>query len=281
MSYDLIEVKPVAGSLGAEVFGVDLGKPLSAAVEGEIQQAFQDHLVLFFRDQQLDEDALLRVSALFGTPNQYPFAKGLDSHPKITPLVKNPEDRANFGGGAFHADTTYLEKVPAATALYGLEIPPAGGDTLFANMYMAYETLSDGMKRLIEPLTGISSAAAGRVGDRKKLMNAKSKGIQLQNLDKLAMEAEHPVVRVHEKTGRKALFVNYIHTLKFKGWTEEESEPVLQYLFRHLRRPEFTARLRWQPGTLTVWDNLASQHYPINDYDGYRRVMWRVTLEAA
>ena len=281
MSYDLIEVKPVAGSLGAEVFGVDLGKPLSAAVEGEIQQAFQDHLVLFFRDQQLDEDALLRVSALFGTPNQYPFAKGLDSHPKITPLVKNPEDRANFGGGAFHADTTYLEKVPAATALYGLEIPPAGGDTLFANMYMAYETLSDGMKRLIEPLTGISSAAAGRVGDRKKLMNAKSKGIQLQNLDKLAMEAEHPVVRVHEKTGRKALFVNYIHTLKFKGWTEEESEPVLQYLFQHLRRPEFTARLRWQPGTLTVWDNLATQHYPINDYDGYRRVMWRVTLEAA
>jgi len=281
MSYDLIEVKPVAGSLGAEVFGLDLGQPLSAAAEGEIQQAFQEHLVLFFRDQKLDEDALLRVSALFGTPNQYPFAKGLESHPKITPLVKNPEDRANFGGGAFHADTTYLENVPAATALYGLEIPPAGGDTLFANMYMAYETLSEGMKRLIEPLTGISSAAAGRVGDRKKLMNAKSKGIQLQNLDKLAMEAEHPVVRVHEKTGRRALFVNYIHTLKFKGWTEEESEPVLQYLFRHLRRPEFTARLRWQPGTLTVWDNLASQHYPINDYDGYRRVMWRVTLEAA
>lgn len=281
MSYDLIEVKPVAGSLGAEVFGVDLAKPLSPAAEAEIQQAFQDHLVLFFREQKLDEDALLRVSALFGTPNQYPFAKGLESHPKITPLVKNPEDRANFGGGAFHADTTYLEKVPTATALYGLEIPEAGGDTLFANMYMAYETLSDGMKRLIEPLTGISSAAAGRVGDRKKLMNAKSKGIQLQNLDKLAMEAEHPVVRVHEKTGRKALFVNYIHTLKFKGWTEEESEPVLQYLFQHLRRPEFTARLRWQPGTLTVWDNLATQHYPINDYDGYRRVMWRVTLEAA
>lgn len=281
MSYDLIEVKPVAGALGAEVFGVDLSKPLSAAAEAEIQQAFQDHLVLFFRDQKLDENALLRVSALFGTPNEYPFAKGLESHPKITPLVKNPEDRANFGGGAFHADTTYLEKVPAATALYGLEIPPAGGDTLFANMYMAYETLSDGMKRLIEPLTGISSAAAGRVGDRKKLMNAKSKGIQLQNLDKLAMEAEHPVVRVHEKTGRKALFVNYIHTLKFKGWTEEESEPVLQYLFRHLCRPEFTCRLRWQPGTLAVWDNLASQHYPINDYDGYRRVMWRVTLEAA
>jgi taurine dioxygenase len=281
MPYDLIDVKPVAGALGAEVFGVDLSRPVSNSVADEIQQAFADHLVLFFRDQKLDGDALLRVSAMFGTPNEYPFAKGLESHPKITPLVKNPEDRANFGGGAFHADTTYLENVPVATALYGLEIPPAGGDTLFANMYMAYETLSEGMKRLIDPLVGVSSAGAGRVGDRKKLMNASSKSIQLQNLDKLAMEAEHPAVRVHEKTGRKALFVNYIHTLKFKGWTEAESEPVLQYLFKHLRRPEFTCRLRWQPGTLAVWDNLASQHYPINDYDGHRRVMWRVTLEAA
>jgi taurine dioxygenase len=281
MSYNLIEVKPVAGALGAEVFGVDLSQPVSDAVEAEIQQAFADHLVLFFRDQKLDEDNLLRVAGMFGVPNVYPFAKGLESHPKITPLIKNPEDRANFGGGAFHADTTYLETPPTATALYAVEVPPAGGDTLFANMYMAYETLSEGMKRLIDPLTGISSAAAGRVGDRKKLMNANSKSIQLQNLDKLAMEAEQPAVRVHERTGKRALFVNYIHTLKFKGWTEAESEPVLQYLFTHLRRPEFTCRLRWQPGTLAVWDNLASQHYPINDYHGHRRVMWRVTLEAA
>ena len=281
MSYALIDVKPVAGALGAEVFGVDLSQPLSDAVEAEVKRAFVDHLVLFFRDQKLDEDQLLRVAGLFGVPNVYPFAKGLESHPKITPLIKNPEDKANFGGGAFHADTTYLERVPAATALYGLDIPPAGGDTLFANMYMAYDTLSEGMKRLIDPLVGISSAGAGRVGDRKQLMNAKSKSIQLQNMDKLSMEAEHPAVRVHERSGRKALFVNYIHTLKFKGWTEAESEPVLQYLFQHLKRPEFTCRLRWQPGTLAVWDNLASQHYAVNDYDGHRRVMWRVTLEAA
>ena len=281
MSNSTIDVKPIAGALGAEVFGVDLSKPLSDAQEADIHQAYLDHLVIFFRDQKLDPENLVRVAGMFGEPNEYPFAKGLEGHPKITPLVKNPEDKANFGGGAFHADTTYLPNPPVATMLYGLEIPPAGGDTLFANMYLAYETLSEGMKRLIDPLTGISSAGAGRVGDRKTLMNADSKSIQLQNLDKLSMQAEQPAVRVHEETGRRALYVNYIHTLKFKGWTEAESAPVLDYLFQHLKRPEFTARFRWQPGSLAVWDNRCSQHYPINDYHGHRRVMWRVTLEAA
>ncbi len=148
-------------------------------------------------------------------------------------------------------------------------------------MYQAYDMLSDGMKALIDPLTGISSAGAGRVGDRKKLMNADSKGIQLQNLDKLVMEAEQPVVRVHEETGRKVLYVNFIHTLTFKGWTEAESAPVLNFLFNHLKQPAFTARYKWAPGTLGVWDNRCSQHYAINDYQGHRREMWRVTVEAA
>jgi taurine dioxygenase len=281
MSASAIEVKPIAGALGAEIFGVDLSKPLSDAQEAEVHQAYLDHLVIFFRDQTLDEENLVRVAGMFGQPNEYPFAKGLEGHPKITPLVKNAEDKANFGGGAFHADTTYLPTPPIATMLYGLEIPPAGGDTIFANMYQAYDSLSVGMKALLDPLTGISSAGAGRVGNRKQLMNADSKSIQLRNLDKLSMEAEQPAVRVHEETGKQALYVNFIHTLKFKGWTEAESEPVLRYLFNHLKRPEFTARFRWQPGSLAVWDNRCSQHYPINDYQGHRRVMWRVTLEAA
>jgi taurine dioxygenase len=281
MAFQHIEVKPIAGALGAEVFGVDLSKNLSNAEADEIHQVYLDHLVIFFRDQKLDQDGLLRFASLFGEPNEYPFAKGLEGHPKITPLIKNPEDKANFGGGGFHADTTYLDNPPVATMLYGLDIPPAGGDTMFANMYLAYETLSDSMKALLDPLVGISSAGAGRIGGRKQVMNAQSKGIQLQNMDKLSMEAEHPVVRVHEETGRKALYVNYIHALKFKGWTETESEPVLSYLFNHLKRPEFTARFRWRPGSLAVWDNRSTQHYAINDYQGHRREMWRVTLEAA
>jgi taurine dioxygenase len=281
MAFQHIEVKKIAGALGAEVFGVDLSRPLSNAEAEEVHQAYLDNLAVFFPGQKLSPEALVQTAHMFGVPNEYPFAKGMEGHPKITPLIKNPEDKANFGGGGFHADTTYLEKPPVATMLYAVETPPAGGDTLFANMYMAYDTLSDSMKALIDPLVGISSAGAGRVGDRKKLMNADSKGIQLQNLDKLAMEAEQPVVRVHEETGRKALYVNFIHTLKFKAWTEAESAPVLNFLFQHLKRPEFTARYKWSPGTLGVWDNRSSQHYAINDYQGHRREMWRVTIEAA
>ncbi len=281
MAFQHIEVKKLAGALGAELFGVDLSRPLSNAEADEVHQAYLENLVLFFPGQNLSPEALVRVAHMFGVPNEYPFAEGMDGHPKITPLIKNADDKANFGGGGFHSDTTYLETPPAATMLYAVETPPAGGDTLFANMYMAYDTLSDGMKALIDPLVGISSAAAGRVGDRKKLMNADSKGIRLQNLDKLTMEAEQPVVRVHEETGRKALYVNYIHTLKFKGWAEAESAPVLDFLFAHLKRPEFTARYRWRPGSLGVWDNRSSQHYAINDYQGHRREMWRVTVEAA
>ena len=281
MAFQHIEVKKIAGALGAEVFGVDLSRPLTNAEADEVNQAYLENLVVFFPGQNLSPEALVKVADLFGVPNEYPFAKGMEGHPKITPLIKNPEDKANFGGGAFHADTTYLEKPPIATMLYAVETPPAGGDTVFANMYMAYETLSNGMKALIDPLIGISSAGAGRVGDRKKLMNASSKGIELQNLDKLAMEAEQPVVRVHEETGKKALYVNYIHTLNFKGWTEAESAPVLNHLFAHLKKPAFTARYRWSPGTLGIWDNRCSQHYAVNDYHGHRREMWRVTVEAA
>lgn len=281
MAFQYIEVKPIAGALGAEVCGVDLSKPLTNAEADEVNQAYLDNLVVFFPGQQLSPEDVVRVAHMFGVPNEYPFAKGMEGHPKITPLIKNPEDKANFGGGGFHSDTTYLKVPPVATMLYSVETPPAGGDTVFANMYMAYDMLSDAMKAMLDPLTGISSAGAGRVGDRKKLMNADSKGIKLQNLDKLSMEAEQPAVRVHEETGKKALFVNFIHTLKFKGWTEEESAPVLNYLFNHLKRPEFSARYRWQPGVLSVWDNRCSQHYAINDYQGHRREMWRVTVEAA
>jgi len=281
MAFQHIEVKKIAGALGAEVFGVDLSKPLSNAEAEEVHQAYLDNLVVFFPGQSLSPEALIQVADMFGVPNEYPFAKGMYGYPKITPLVKNAEDKVNFGGGAFHSDTTYMEVPPVATMLYAVETPPVGGDTVFANMYMAYETLSEGMKALIDPLVGISSAGAGRVGDRKKLMNADSKGIQLQNLDKLSMEADQPVVRVHEETGKKALFVNFIHTLTFKGWTEAESAPVLHLLFEHLKRPEFTARYAWKPGTMGVWDNRASQHYAINDYQGHRREMWRVTVEAA
>ena len=149
MAFQYIDEEPIAGALGAEVRGVDLSKPLSNAETDEVHQAYLENLVVFFPGQNLSPEALVRVAHLFGVPNEYPFAKGMEGHPKITPLIKNPEDKANFGGGGFHSDTTYLPKPPVATMLYALETPPAGGDTLFANMYQAYDTLSESLKALL------------------------------------------------------------------------------------------------------------------------------------
>ena len=283
MGFQHIEVKPLAGALGAEVFGPDLRQPLANAAADEIHQAYLDHQVIFFREQQLGPGDLVRLAELFGRPNEYPFVKGMPDFPKVTPIVKEASDDKNFGGGGFHADTTYLPDPPVATMLYGVDIPPYGGDTLFANMYAAYDALSDGMKALLDPLVGVSSAATGRIGSRASFMNTatKSEKIQFANQDKMEMEAEQPVVRLHEETGKKALYVNIIHTREFKGWTQAESEPILNYLFQHLQRPEFTCRFPWQPGSLAVWDNRCTQHYPINDYQGFRREMWRVTVEGA
>ena len=202
---------------------------------------------------------------------EYPQLKGLPDYPLITPVVKLEQERINFGG-VWHSDTTYLERPPMGSMLYALEVPPHGGDTLFANQYLAYETLSTGLKRTLDGLIGINtSTKAAASKTREDRMRAAGEELK-------ALTAEHLVVRTHPETGRKALYVNVGHTERFKGWSDEESRPLLEYLFAHQVRPEFTCRFRWQPGSLAFWDNRCTQHNPVNDYHGYRRVMHRVTL---
>jgi taurine dioxygenase len=179
----------------------------------------------------------------------------------------------NFGG-IWHSDTTYLELPPMGTMLVAREVPPVGGDTLFANQYLAYEALSDGMKKLLDGLCAVNSSAKANT-TRTREDRIKSDPSRRPNDDFIA---EHPVVRTHPETGRKALYVNVGHTVRFSGMTEEESAPLLDYLFRHQTRPEFTCRFAWRVGSLAFWDNRAAQHNPINDYHGYRRVMHRITL---
>jgi taurine dioxygenase len=179
----------------------------------------------------------------------------------------------NFGG-IWHSDTTYLELPPMGTMLVAREVPPVGGDTLFANQYLAYEALSDGMKKLLDGLCAVNSSAKANT-TRTREDRIKSDPSRRPNDDFIA---EHPVVRTHPETGRKALYVNIGHTVRFSGMTEEESAPLLDYLFRHQARPEFTCRFAWRIGSLAFWDNRAAQHNPINDYHGYRRVMHRITL---
>lgn len=276
MAYRHISVAPVAGALGAQVGGVDLGHDLDAAVVAEIRHAWLQHLVLFFRDQQLSADQYLAFAGRIAEPVEYPMLRGLDRYPLIVPVVKLAHEKVNFGG-LWHSDTAYLETPPIGATLLAREVPPAGGDTLFANMYLAYETLSDGLRRMLGGLRAVNSSAKADVTRTREDRLAEG-GAKLSC--GVALNAVHPVVRTHPETGRRLLYVNGGHTVRFEDMTEDESTPLLNYLFAHLCRPEFTCRLRWQVGTLALWDNRCTQHNPINDYHGHRRVMHRISLGA-
>ena len=268
-----IKVKPIAGALGAEIEGVDIGRGLDLETVAEVRQALLDHLVIFFRDQEISPDALMAFAHAFGEPAQYPLLPGIEGYPMITEIKKLEHERNNFGG-IWHADTTYLDIPPMGSMLYALEVPPFGGDTMWANQYLAYEALSETMRGILEGLVGVSTSAKADVSKTREDMirNAAERATVRDHA------AEHPVVRTHPETGRKCLFVNVAHTSHFKGMTEAESAPILNYLFQHQVRPEFTCRFRWRRGSLAFWDNRASQHNPINDYHGHRRVMRRITL---
>lgn len=269
-----LEIRPIAGAIGAEIGGVDLADELPDATIRTIRQALLDHCVIFFREQELSSARYLAFARRFGEPIEYPFVRGLDGFPVITPVVKLPEEKINFGG-VWHADTTYLDEPPMGTMLLAREVPPYGGDTLFANMVLAYETLSAGMKRMLDGLVGVSDSA--------KADGSRTREDRARDTPNAAapsrLTAEHPAVRVHPETGKKALYVNSAHTVRFKGMTEEESAPILLYLFRHLSRPEFTCRFAWGPGSLAFWDNRSAQHNAVNDYQGRRRVMHRITFK--
>jgi taurine dioxygenase len=272
--YETIEVRRIAGSLGAEIHGVDLRRELPERTVAEIRRAWLEHQVVFFRDQDLSPAQFLAFAERFGEPVEYPFVKGLEGFPTITPVVKLEHERVNFGG-VWHSDTTYLEEPPMATLLLARELPPFGGDTEFASMYAAYEALSEGMKRLLEPLVAVNSSAKADV------TRSREDRIRDHPTERSRAEfvAEHPVVRTHPETGRKALYVNPGHTVRFKDMSEQESAPLLEFLFRHQVRSEFTCRFGWRPGSLAFWDNRCTLHNPVNDYHGFRRVMHRITLK--
>jgi taurine dioxygenase len=268
-----IEVRRVAGALGAEVLGVDLAHALDDDQVEALRSAWHEHLVLFFRGQDLTPAQFMAFAGHIGRPVEYPFVKGIDGYPEIIEVKKLAHETVNFGG-IWHSDTTYLAEPPMASMLLARETPPFGGDTLFANMYLAYETLSEGMRRMLDGLRAVSSSAKADVS-RTREDRIKSDG---RTDGRQEYVAEHPVVRTHPETGRKALYVNVAHTVRFVDMAEAESAPLLGYLFEHQARPEHTCRFVWQPGSIALWDNRCTQHNPVNDYHGHRRVMHRITL---
>lgn len=271
-----MKVVPLAGALGAEIHGVDLKQD---AAWNEIHQAFLKYAVLVFRDQKIEPADLMKIGTRFGEPCHYPFVTGMDKFPFIFEVIKEPEEKRNFGG-AWHSDTAYLKQPPLATLLHAVQTPEHGGDTLFTSTAAAYDALSDGLRKVVDGLTGVNSAELKHGGGRSNL----HKGIgsmKVHDTDSAAdYVAEHPIARTHPDSGRKALYASRSHTTHFKGMTEEESAPLLNFLVQHQVKPEFTCRVRWAPGTLTVWDNRCTQHNAVNDYHGQRRHMRRITVGA-
>jgi taurine dioxygenase len=264
-----MQIRRLSGALGAEIDGVDLARRLSADEVSEIRKIWLEHLVIFFRGQKLSPAQFMAFAMQFGEPVEYPLVRGIEGFPKIIEVKKLENERVNFGG-IWHSDTAYLERPPMGSMLLAREVPAVGGDTLFANMYLAFESLSAGLKKLLSTLKAVNSSTKA---DASRTREDRVKG-EPQKI----FEAEHPVVRTHPETGRKALYVNPGHTVRFVGWTEEESAALLSHLFQAQIRPEFTCRFAWQPGSIAFWDNRCAQHNPVNDYHGYRRVMHRITL---
>lgn len=266
-----MEVRRIAGALGAEILGIDLAAGFSATTVAGLRRAFLEHQVIFFREQSLTPARFMHFARCMGRPIEYPFVKGIEGYPEVIEVKKLEHERQNFGG-IWHSDTAYLEIPPMGSMLLAREVPASGGDTEFANQYLAYESLSEGLRRTLDGLVAVNASAKADV-TRTREDRIKEQGAETKHY-----VAEHPVARTHPETGRKALYVNLGHTVRFKDMTEEESAPLLQYLFRHQVRPEFTCRFRWRVGSLAFWDNRCTQHNPINDYHGQRRVMHRITL---
>ncbi len=271
-----MEIKKLTGHIGAEVLGVDLSKDLSAPVIADIRQALLDNLVIFFRDQTLEPEQQILFAERFGEISKSPVYQTLETHPKIMPVIKEVKDK-DIIGDTWHTDETFQATPPLGSMLYAREIPSLGGDTLFANLYMAYDRLSAELKKQLEGLRAIHSNDFLSTNAQHRNSTRSTK--LLEDIGKI--NTSHPVIRTHEETGRKLLFVNQPFTFCFEGMTRDESLPLLQYLYQQSGKPELTCRFRWQPGSMAFWDNRCTMHYAINDYPGYRREMHRITIQGS
>ncbi len=278
MSPTPIEIRPVSGVLGAEICGVDLARPLDDEAFDAVKQALLEHGAVFLRGQSLSREAQVAFGRRFGPLDVHPIANGMDEHPEVI-RVQKPRGEDAFFGTAWHTDNTFFEKPSAVTILYGEKVPPYGGDTVFASMERAFETLSPAMQAFLEPLRAVHSA--GRAYDPSTTGTEKYEGdaaITYTYSDSIYDEVEHPVIRTHPETGRKSIFVNPMFTQRILGLHPDESAAVLEMLYTHSTRPELTCRFRWEPGMVTMWDNRRVQHYAIDDYRDFERTMYRVTV---
>ncbi len=276
-----LEIRPYSTAVGAEVLGVDLSRPLDDDVWSAIHGAFLDRLVLFFRDQTLTPRQQVDFSRRFGELEEYPFVRGLDGYPELIEIVKEADEFVNFGHD-WHVDMTFRERPPTGAVLYAVEVPPVGGDTLFANMYLAWEMLSDGMKAVLRQVAGVhdSGEPSRHARNFRGMRMREREGGERRT-------AAHPFVRAHPETGRESLLISPSYCRRIEGMTDEESAMILGHLGRHATQDRFTCRFRWEPGSVAVWDNRCLMHVALEDDlaalgggKGFRRTMRRATIGA-
>ena len=271
-------IRRVAGALGAEISGVDLSQDLPDDAIAEIRAALVEHQVIFFRDQDLSPARQVAFGRRFGPLNIHPYVRGMEGHPEVMEIIKEPGDKTNFGGG-WHSDTSFLERPAIGSILHAIELPEWGGDTLFSSQVAAYEALSAGMKATLEGLRAVHSA--GREYSAQGHSAQKRASMSVAEAEGAVGEYVHPVVLAHPESGRRALYVNPAFTMRFEGWTKRESKPLLDFLFEHCRYEGYTCRFAWRPGSVAFWDNRQVWHFALNDYPGQRRHMRRVTVDPA
>ncbi|MBS37661.1 MAG: taurine dioxygenase [Thiotrichales bacterium] len=273
-----MDIRPYSSAIGAEVDGVDLSRPLSTEVTAAVHAALLDHHVLFFRDQELTPKQHVQFSRQLGELESYPFSDGLHGEPEIVEIVKLPDEYVNFGSG-WHVDMSFNPSSPDGAALYAKEIPQSGGDTLFCNLTVAFEMLSDGYRELLERMHGVHDSDVDYDG------TFELKGMRMKS-EYQRVFTVHPLIRVHPETGQRSLFISPDYFYKLDGMTRAESKTFLEFLETHATRYEFTCRFRWSPRALVLWDNRCIMHRAIEDDlgarragKGFKRVLHRTTFK--
>ena len=285
--YKHIQVKPLAAAMGAEISGVHLSDvPEEAFIE--IRDALFRHKMIYFRDQDITHGDQETFSSMFGPFAEDAYTRGVEGHPNVQPVIKEADSRVEmiFGSG-WHTDSPFLPEPPAISMLHGVDIPPFGGDTMWANAALAYSLLSETMQTMLAPLkvhmsmrdvlsqaqlAEIDNSAIGRLAATRNMATLP------EDLQRKVAGTAHPLVRTHPATGEKSLYCDRTYAINIKGMLEEEARPVLDYLVNHITQPALTCRLRWSPDTFVIWDNRLCIHQAFNDHDGYRREMYRTTI---
>lgn len=273
-----ITVRPASSALGAEITGVDVATLDDAGI-ATIRQAVLDHLVVMIRGQEhLGIDGLEAFSARLGDLIETPFVGSLRSHPNVVRVIKEAhETNPNFGGG-WHTDLSYLPTPPSFTLLWAHDVPPYGGDTMWSNQYRALDGMSDGLKDTLRSLRAVHTAAGPYSARGYYAATMSDASMDIRPSDEALNEQEHPVITTHPETGREVLFVDPGYTTRFAGWTAADSRPLLAHLFALCTRDANVVRMRWENGTLGIWDNRATQHQALDDYAGFRRELFRTTV---